>query len=456
MAYASSAIKRLASEQRSMMKQENRVCDFYAAPLESNIFEWHFTIRGPQDANLPYAKGLYHGALVFSRAYPFEPPDIIFFTNNGRFELHTKICSTISSFHKEMWQPSYDIPFTLTALRLFMGQESEIGIGAISKGNVSKAEKEKLAEQSWNYTCQGCGCKVRELWETQMKMYPETSPEKEAAVPAPPPSNSSDTATGATAEEAEAAAAKTEGEKGEGEAATPSAATPQASPTTAPTPSPGERPGGAQGNRVHSEGKEEAQGAVDSPNDNHSNSSSPHTAPATTTSAASPSVESGKGVAGGKLTSPASTAAAQPMPAASSPSQPAAAVTNSPTRVPGTVSPVAMPSPAVHPVPPPPPAQNVRSPTTTSAAQVDETIRSPVGPSNPAGAVASPTTATAAAGAAGPTMLRIRVASFTLRIPLRQLDQFILVCAATAGAIVLRRFVAYLVFSSSFLPQSFG
>lgn len=79
------------------------------------MFEWHFTLRGPTET--PYEKGIYHGKIVLPSDYPMSPPDIYFFTvleccvfhlqANGRFDIHTKICLTNTSFHKDEWSPSW-------------------------------------------------------------------------------------------------------------------------------------------------------------------------------------------------------------------------------------------------------------------------------------------------------------------------------------------------------------
>ena len=185
MSYASSAIKRLSNEYRQIQKQENRVSDYYVAPLEENIFEWHFTLRGPagDDNDSPYKDGLYHGVLLFSRSYPLEPPDIMFFTRSGRFATNEKICSTISSYHKELWQPTYDVALTLIALRHFMAQEDEFGVGAFPKNMVSVEAKLAWAKETWSFKCSVCGRSTKEDWETEMQPYPETSAEKEALVP---------------------------------------------------------------------------------------------------------------------------------------------------------------------------------------------------------------------------------------------------------------------------------
>lgn len=168
-----------------MMDPSKRVCDVYAEPLEDNIYEWHFTIRGPSNPALAFKDGIYHGALIFPNDYPFSPPDIIFYTPNGRFDLHRKICSTISSYHPERWRPAFDVGLILIALRLFMAQELEPGNGTVT--HVPHEDKVRMATESWAFRCNGCGQCVQKIWDEHMKMYPETSMERTAMVPEAPP-----------------------------------------------------------------------------------------------------------------------------------------------------------------------------------------------------------------------------------------------------------------------------
>ena len=94
------AIKRIHADVRELMKDPSD--QYHAAPLESNLFEWHFTIRGPPDTE--FEGGVYHGRIILPPEYPFRPPDIMFMTPNGRFSTGMKICLTISSYHPEHWQ----------------------------------------------------------------------------------------------------------------------------------------------------------------------------------------------------------------------------------------------------------------------------------------------------------------------------------------------------------------
>ena len=46
--------------------------------LQDNLFEWHFTIRGPSETD--FSGGLYHGRIVLPPEYPMKPPSIILLT----------------------------------------------------------------------------------------------------------------------------------------------------------------------------------------------------------------------------------------------------------------------------------------------------------------------------------------------------------------------------------------
>ncbi len=47
-------------------------------PFQDNLFEWHFTIRGPADSE--FEGGIYHGRIVLPPEYPMKPPSIILLT----------------------------------------------------------------------------------------------------------------------------------------------------------------------------------------------------------------------------------------------------------------------------------------------------------------------------------------------------------------------------------------
>jgi len=135
--------------------------DYFAQPLSDNLFEWHFTVRGPADTE--FDGGIYHGRIVLPPDYPMKPPNIIFLTPNGRFEVGKKICLSISGYHPETWQPSWSIRTALLAIIGFMPTPSKGTIGSL---DYSAEERKKLAKKSLSYVSPHCGL-VAKLLKSQ-------------------------------------------------------------------------------------------------------------------------------------------------------------------------------------------------------------------------------------------------------------------------------------------------
>ncbi|KAI6172394.1 UBC core domain-containing protein [Aphelenchoides besseyi] len=89
------AVKRLKKDYQKLIKDP--VPYAVAAPLQSDILEWHYCLIGCPDT--PYDGGYYHGKLVFPADFPFRPPAIYMISPNGRFQTNTRLCLSISDFH---------------------------------------------------------------------------------------------------------------------------------------------------------------------------------------------------------------------------------------------------------------------------------------------------------------------------------------------------------------------
>ncbi|KAL2338959.1 hypothetical protein Fmac_013405 [Flemingia macrophylla] len=135
------AVKRILQEVKEM--QLNPSDDYMSLPLEENIFEWQFSIRGPRDSE--FEGGIYHGRIQLPSEYPFKPPSFMLLTPNGRFETQTKICLSISNHHPEHWQPSWSVRTALVALIAFMPTSPN---GALGSLDYKKEERRALAMKS--------------------------------------------------------------------------------------------------------------------------------------------------------------------------------------------------------------------------------------------------------------------------------------------------------------------
>ncbi|KAK8724988.1 hypothetical protein OTU49_011019 [Cherax quadricarinatus] len=143
------AVKRLFREAKELHEATE---EYFAQPLDDNLFEWHFTVRGPADSE--FDGGIYHGRIIMPADYPMKPPNIIFLTPNGRFETNKKICLSISGHHPETWQPSWSIRTALLAIIGFMPTPANGTIGSL---DYTASERAKLAKKSLEYECPQCG-----------------------------------------------------------------------------------------------------------------------------------------------------------------------------------------------------------------------------------------------------------------------------------------------------------
>ncbi|KAK3901149.1 ubiquitin-conjugating enzyme/RWD-like protein, partial [Staphylotrichum tortipilum] len=141
----------------------------HAAPLDTDLFEWHFTLRGPP--NSPFEAGIYHGRIILPPSYPLRPPSFRFATPSGRFETNREICLSISGHHEETWQPAWGIRTALVALRTFMETDVKGQLGGME---AAEGVRRRMAGESSAWRCGVCaGSKTNgEIlgeWEERVK-----------------------------------------------------------------------------------------------------------------------------------------------------------------------------------------------------------------------------------------------------------------------------------------------
>lgn len=71
-----SAIRRIMAELQDL--ERNPSPEYRVHASESNLFEFHFTVRGPEDSD--FSGGVYHGRIILPENYPYRPPDIVLLT----------------------------------------------------------------------------------------------------------------------------------------------------------------------------------------------------------------------------------------------------------------------------------------------------------------------------------------------------------------------------------------
>lgn len=133
-------------------------------PVRNNIREWHFSFCGPLYSrslkSSDFSNGLYHGKIVLDESYPQKGiKQIIMLTPNGRWEVGTDICLSITNHHKETWNSDWNLRTIVLALQDHM-TSSPIEIGAIS---TSPSLRKQLAIQSRSWICPICHVDHRKL-----------------------------------------------------------------------------------------------------------------------------------------------------------------------------------------------------------------------------------------------------------------------------------------------------
>ncbi|KAF8321654.1 UBC-like protein [Clavulina sp. PMI_390] len=141
-------VKRIMAEARELERDGST--EYTAKPTEEDLFDWHCTIRGPPDSE--FAGGLYHARITLPPEYPFKAPSIMLLTPNGRFELNKKICISFTSYHEDLWQPSWGVRTAIIGLQSFFPVKGEgaMGVGGIE---VPLNERKRLAALSRNWVC---------------------------------------------------------------------------------------------------------------------------------------------------------------------------------------------------------------------------------------------------------------------------------------------------------------
>ena len=155
------AQRRLKKDYMELIKEP--VPFIIAHPLEENILEWHYVLKGPPDSD--YAGGIYHGIVKFPTEFPYKPPSIRMLTPSGRFQPCLSICLSMSEYHPESWSPLWTVASVLNGLLSFMMSEDG-GFGTVR--NPDKNTRKKLAKESWKFNLKN---------KTFCKLFPDLAEE---------------------------------------------------------------------------------------------------------------------------------------------------------------------------------------------------------------------------------------------------------------------------------------
>jgi ubiquitin-protein ligase len=143
---SASFLKRINKEIQLYKKDNFSFPNLILQPSD-NLNIWYFIIHDLKDTD--YEGGIFLGKVILPDKYPFKAPEFIFLTENGRFEVNKKICTSFSGFHPELYSPSWNILSMLTGLVSFINDDQDSieskGIGGIL---TTKEEKQKICQDS--------------------------------------------------------------------------------------------------------------------------------------------------------------------------------------------------------------------------------------------------------------------------------------------------------------------
>ena len=161
---------RLEREEKELM--ENTIDNILVSRVST--FEFHFCFFGMEE---PYTGGVYHGVLILSENYPFEPPNIKMLTPSGRFQVDAPICTSFTAFHKESWSMVWTIKTLLLGFYSFM-LEKHPGIGSIYE--LPTPQIKKLASESLSFNMKN-PIFMEKFYDKLEQIKADKKPKKESA-----------------------------------------------------------------------------------------------------------------------------------------------------------------------------------------------------------------------------------------------------------------------------------
>tara|TARA_B100000900_G_scaffold335182_2_gene296644 strand:- start:688 stop:1485 length:798 start_codon:yes stop_codon:yes gene_type:complete len=136
-------IKRLAIDAKSLITNPLNEENIYYKHDENNVLIGYAMIIGPE--NTPYSYGYYFFKFIFPYNYPFQPPEVIYLTNDGstRFNpnLYTyanngKVClSILNTWNGEGWSSCQTIRSILLTLVTVLNETPLLNEPGINQPN---------------------------------------------------------------------------------------------------------------------------------------------------------------------------------------------------------------------------------------------------------------------------------------------------------------------------------
>lgn len=141
-------VKRISKEILMYKKDNFKFPNLILRYKEDDLLKWYFIVYDLKDT--VFENGVYFGKISLPNEYPLRPPDFVFITPNGRFQVDKKICTTFSGYHQETYTSTWNILTMMEGMISFMtDNDPDRGVGSVES---TLEEKKSLANSSldWN------------------------------------------------------------------------------------------------------------------------------------------------------------------------------------------------------------------------------------------------------------------------------------------------------------------
>jgi ubiquitin-protein ligase len=136
---------RIVKEIEEIRKNIDKNFKIYVS--DQNLMDWYILYSNIDDDRFKNGEYLLH--IKLQEGYPFKPPEFKWLTPNGRFEINTKICYNISSYHEEQWNPLWRMRTIIIGILSMLLEKNTVGIGHIQ--NITLEKFIELSNKSKNY-----------------------------------------------------------------------------------------------------------------------------------------------------------------------------------------------------------------------------------------------------------------------------------------------------------------
>jgi len=136
---------RIVKEIEEIRKNIDKNFKIYVS--DKNLMDWYILYSNIDDERFKNGEYLLH--IKLQEGYPFKPPEFKWLTPNGRFEINTKICYNISTYHEETWNPLWRMRTIIIGILSMLLEKNTNGIGHIQ--NITLEKFIELSNKSKNY-----------------------------------------------------------------------------------------------------------------------------------------------------------------------------------------------------------------------------------------------------------------------------------------------------------------